>query len=196
MPAAEASAEIVDLAVVGAGPAGLAGAVGAADGGCRVTVLDLGERLGGQYWRHPAPALGGGPTAFHHGWRTYARLQGRFEAHRRAGRIDHLPGHAVWRLEHDGLITARALADERHPRAGTVRARTALVATGAYDRHVPFRGWTLPGVMAVGGAQSLLKGSLMAPGRFFSSTASARPGGASASSSWAARPRWWCPWPG
>ena len=156
---------ITDLAVIGAGPAGLAGAVTAADGGCRVTVLDLGQRPGGQYWRHPPAALGAEVGPSPHGWRTFAPLLRRFEAHRRAGRIDYLPETAAWRLDRDDVLTVRAMAGERRPEACTVRARTALVATGAFDRHVPFRGWTLPGVMAVGGAQSLLKGSGLAPGR-------------------------------
>jgi D-hydroxyproline dehydrogenase subunit alpha len=156
---------IADLAVIGAGPAGLAGAITAADGGCRVTVLDLGQRPGGQYWRHSPPALGGGAGPSHHGWRTFAPLLRRFEAHQRAGHIDYLPETAVWRLDRDDVLTVRAMAGERRPEVCTVRARTALVATGAFDRQVPFRGWTLPGVMAVGGAQSLLKGGGVAPGR-------------------------------
>lgn len=39
-----------------------------------------------------------------------------------------------------------------------------MVATGAYDRQV-FPGWTLPGVVTAGGAQSLLKGSGTVAGR-------------------------------
>jgi D-hydroxyproline dehydrogenase subunit alpha len=156
---------VADLAVIGAGPAGLAGAITAADGGCRVTVLDLGLRPGGQYWRQSPAALGAGVGPSAHGWRTFARLLRRFEAHQRAGRIDYLPETTVWRLDRDDLVTVRAMTGERRPETCTVRARTALVATGAFDRHVPFPGWTLPGVMAVGGAQSLLKGSGLAPGR-------------------------------
>jgi thioredoxin reductase len=155
-----------ELAIVGAGPAGLAGAVTAADAGLQVAVLDLGERPGGQYWRHPAPALGSGPPGLHHDWETFIALRDRFAAHADGGRITYLPGHAVWRLDRDGDgFAVRAGVDEREPRSVTVHARTALVATGAHDRQLPFRGWTLPGVMTVGGAQSLLKGSLLAPGR-------------------------------
>ncbi|MBH0244266.1 FAD-dependent oxidoreductase [Streptomyces cavourensis] len=47
-----------DLAVVGAGPAGLAAAVTAADGGLRVVLIDASERPGGQYFRQAAPGLG------------------------------------------------------------------------------------------------------------------------------------------
>ena len=43
--------------------------------------------------------------------------------------------------------------------------RAVVVATGAYDRQLPVPGWTLPGVMAAGAAQSLLKGSGVVAGR-------------------------------
>ncbi|HEY3772009.1 MAG TPA: NAD(P)/FAD-dependent oxidoreductase [Solirubrobacteraceae bacterium] len=156
----------VDVAVIGAGPAGVSGAVTAADAGCRVAVLDLGARPGGQYWRHGDPSLGPPVPGMHHGWRTFTALRDRFDAHRRAGTIDYRPEHAVWQLQrHTGGFAVRATAGERDPAPCTVGARTVLVATGAYDRHVPFPGWTLPGVMAVGGAQALLKGSHVSPGR-------------------------------
>ena len=38
-----------------------------------------------------------------------------------------------------------------------VRARNVLIATGAYDLPVPIPGWQLPGVMGVGGLETLLK---------------------------------------
>ncbi|MCZ0985602.1 FAD-dependent oxidoreductase [Streptomyces diastatochromogenes] len=46
------------LAVVGAGPAGLAGALAAAARGVRVTLVDAAEQAGGQFYRQPAAALG------------------------------------------------------------------------------------------------------------------------------------------
>ncbi|HEX6052637.1 MAG TPA: FAD/NAD(P)-binding oxidoreductase, partial [Gemmatimonadaceae bacterium] len=48
---------------------------------------------------------------------------------------------------------------ERH-RGGpaiVVHARTVVLATGARERFLPFPGWTLPGVVGIGGAQALLK---------------------------------------
>ena len=38
-----------------------------------------------------------------------------------------------------------------------------ILATGAMERPVPFEGWTLPGVMTVGAAQTLLKSSRLVP---------------------------------
>jgi len=46
-----------------------------------------------------------------------------------------------------------------------VRAATLLIATGARERFLPFPGWTLPGVVGVGGAQALLKGGLDVAGK-------------------------------
>jgi thioredoxin reductase len=40
-----------------------------------------------------------------------------------------------------------------------------LLATGGYERVLPFPGWTLPGVVTAGGAQAMLKGGLVLPGR-------------------------------
>ncbi|MGH3264150.1 MAG: NAD(P)-binding protein, partial [Trebonia sp.] len=104
-----------DVGIVGAGPAGLAAAVVAADAGMTVAVLDLAERIGGQYFRHSAAQAGaadGGP--FHHNWRAFVALRGGFDRHLGTGRITYLPRHAVWSLQAapDG-VTIRAVEGER-----------------------------------------------------------------------------------
>ncbi|WP_219419852.1 FAD-dependent oxidoreductase, partial [Pseudonocardia nigra] len=59
-----------DLGVVGAGPAGLAAAVTAAEHGMRVVLIDSAGQPGGQYWRHPdESAPRGNESQGHHGWR-------------------------------------------------------------------------------------------------------------------------------
>ncbi len=150
-----------DVAVIGAGPAGLAAAVAAAAGGVRVALIDAGPRPGGQYWRHRPGADG----ARHRGWPTYVRLRASLEAGVAAGTIAHLAGHSVWHVERDadeGTFTIHALVDGG---GRTIRARTLVVATGAYDRQLPFPGWTLPGVFTAGAAQAMLKGQGVLVGR-------------------------------
>lgn len=210
-----------DLAVVGAGPAGLAGALAAADHGLGVVLIDSSPRPGGQYYRHPGPGLGAArPQALHHGWPVFSALARRLEAHRRSGRITHLAGHQVWSVQRDAAQDTRSAgadgsgsgaaegdaaggrAASGRPQeagpgpggwalrtvgtagpsggpgggaagndvspgsgAGTVRARGLLLATGAYERQLPFPGWTLPGVVGAGGAQAMLKAGLVLPGR-------------------------------
>ena len=46
----------------------------------------------------------------------------------------------------------------------TVTFRKLLIATGAYDRPVAFPGWTLPGVISAGAAQTLVKTQRVLPG--------------------------------
>ncbi|WP_327303915.1 NAD(P)/FAD-dependent oxidoreductase [Streptomyces sp. NBC_01298] len=153
-----------DLAVVGAGPAGLAAAVTAAGLGLRVVLLDAGERPGGQYFRHPAPGLGAArPEALHHGWADFASREAALRAHVSAGRITYLPRHHVWTVTPGAAWTLHAVVGPDEAPA-TVRARGVLLATGAYERQLPFPGWTLPGVVGAGGAQAMLKGGLVLPG--------------------------------
>lgn len=156
----------VELAVVGAGPAGMSAAVAAADAGCRVAVLDLSARPGGQFWKWgPATAAG----RFHHDWSRFIALEERFSRHQEAGGIDYRPSHFVFTLEPAGSPSAgfvvHAVADERYRMGVAITARKVLVATGAYDRQLPMPGWTLPGVISAGAAQALLKGSGVLPGR-------------------------------
>ncbi|MER5866581.1 FAD-dependent oxidoreductase [Kitasatospora sp. NPDC002040] len=151
--------EPYDLAVVGAGPAGLAAAVTAAELGLRCVLLDAGARPGGQYYRHPAPGLGAAhPERLHHGWSTFTGLRDRLAA----STVTHLTGHQVWTAERFEVWRLHAMADEA---AVVVEARAVLLATGAYERQLPFPGWTLPGVVTAGGAQAMLKAGLVLPGR-------------------------------
>ncbi|MFD0071428.1 FAD-dependent oxidoreductase [Streptomyces sp. NPDC127166] len=158
--------EPYDLAVVGAGSAGLAGAVTAAELGLAVALLDASAQTGGQFYRHPAPALGAvRPEALHHDWSAYSDLRRRLAA----SDVTHLAGHHVWSTvrEDDGTWTVHAVtgADGTSERPARIRARALLLATGAYERQLPFPGWTLPGVVGAGGAQAMLKSGLVLPGR-------------------------------
>jgi NADPH-dependent 2,4-dienoyl-CoA reductase/sulfur reductase-like enzyme len=136
-----------DVVVIGAGPAGLAGAAAAAGAGRSVVVVDLATRPGGQFYRHPAD---GGPARGQHGWRSFVRLRAacaergvRMLTGRRVFGVRAGPPHLVHTSGDDGSVT--------------VRADAVLIATGAYDRQIPFPGWDLPGVVAAGGAQALVK---------------------------------------
>ncbi|MFJ9868021.1 NAD(P)/FAD-dependent oxidoreductase [Streptomyces sp. NPDC101165] len=155
------------LAVVGAGPAGLAGALAAAAHGVRVTLLDAAEQAGGQFYRQPAAALGARrPQALHHQWRTWERLRDGLDRHIAAGWVTHLTDHHVWCVEGEsGSIAVHALRGPAQEEGVVVRADAVLLATGGYERVLPFPGWTLPGVVTAGGAQAMLKGGLVLPGR-------------------------------
>lgn len=151
-----------DLVVVGAGPAGVAGALSAALAGLNVALVDGAARPGGQYFRHlPEGFHAGRPGALHHGLDRFTR---QWEALRERAAV--LLGHRVWAVERDEQgVTVRCLEGDREERPRTVTGRRLLLATGAHDRPLPFPGWDLPGVLTAGGAQALLKGNLVVAGR-------------------------------
>ncbi len=152
----------IDVAVVGAGPAGLAAATGCARLGLATSLYDEQPAPGGQIYRGVTEASVGGVARF---GADYARGAVLVDA-LRAGTAVHVPGASVWavRALPDGAIE---LAVSKRAVGGAtthvVRARAAILATGAQERPFPIPGWTLPGVMAAGGAQILLKTAGLVP---------------------------------
>ncbi len=148
-----------DVVVIGAGPAGLAAATTAARRGARVALLDAAPRPGGQYWRH----RDGDDGRDLHDGAEFRRLRADLDAAVARGAVTYLADHPSWHLERvaDGFVAHVVHAGS----AREVRGRAVVIATGAYDRQLPFPGWTLPGVFAAGGVQALLKGQGVVAGR-------------------------------
>jgi NADPH-dependent 2,4-dienoyl-CoA reductase/sulfur reductase-like enzyme len=140
-----------EVLVVGGGPAGLAAAAAAAEAGADVALVDDRGGLGGQYYKQPLD-----PAASD---RQHAAGRALIERVRAAG-IRVYSGVRVWGADGPGRLYA-ASARERFE----FRASRLILATGAYERVVPFPGWTLPGVMTTGAGQSLLRGYQVIPGR-------------------------------
>jgi thioredoxin reductase len=146
----------VDLAVIGAGPAGMAAATTAAELGLSVALLDEQAAPGGQIWR--AVEAAAGPRGAILGADYAAGLAAaRALAASGARRIG---SATVWSVSAEGEIAFSVGGAAR-----LLRARRIVLATGALERPAPIPGWTLPGVMTAGAAQILLKQSGLAPER-------------------------------
>lgn len=135
-----------DVCVVGGGPAGIGAALAAAEGGLSVVLADEHARPAGQYFKAPPGEDGG-------------RI-GRLRADLRQRGVEVIPDALVW-----GLFDRRDVMVVHDGRSEHVRAGAVVLATGAYDRPVPFPGWTLPGVITAGAAQTLVKAMRVLPGR-------------------------------
>ncbi len=145
-----------DVLVVGGGPAGLAAARVAAAAGLDVLVADERRKPGGQYFKQPAEGFRVDESAVDAQFAEGMRL---LRAARAAG-AKILSGATVW-----GAFAADAIAMLVDGRTQLVRAKRVILATGAYERAVPVPGWTTPGVMTTGAAQTLLRAYQVAPGR-------------------------------
>lgn len=142
-----------DLAIVGAGPAGMAAALTAREFGLSVLVVDENPSPGGQVFR--AAELAGADPALAHDMVPGLELIARF----RALDITYRPGTTLWMLEPD----AGALSLAGQGETMEVTAERIVLATGAQERPVPIPGWTLPGVMSAGAAQIALKTAGIVP---------------------------------
>lgn len=144
--------------IIGAGLAGLSAGWRLARLGAGVLILDENPRPGGQYLKHPDPGLGVG-TGFKG---DKLRLQGLdlISLVQGAG-VEVLTGTRVLGIEPEGSVWFEG----PRPRVREERAELIILATGARERFIPFPGWTLPGVIATGAAQIMLKaqGILPAP---------------------------------
>ena len=141
-----------DIAIVGAGPAGLAAACEAADHGLSVVLMDDNNQPGGQYFRQL-------PHQFHRVDRSRGRRAEHLFKIIDHPRVHYMPDCVVWNVPDPGVLAYAAGAD-----SGRVRADAIVIAAGATDRPLPFPGWTLPGVISAGGSQNMIKGQGVRPG--------------------------------
>jgi NADPH-dependent 2,4-dienoyl-CoA reductase/sulfur reductase-like enzyme len=151
----------LELAILGAGPGGVAAAVEASRAGVSVTMLDENPKPGGQIFRQFHEGFHvTSPGMLGHDYARGRKLLSEFDTVR--GQVDLLDNAMVW-----ALSEGNELAFYRGDDSYSVRYKKMIIAAGAYDRPVPFPGWTLPGVFTAGGAQSLVKTQRVLPGENF-----------------------------
>ena len=150
-----------ELAIVGGGPAGLSAAIEAAKVGVPSIIIDENQTLGGQMFRrvpssftvHDEKKLG-----------EYYVKGGKFlrEVAEFSNKIDVWTESLVW-----GLFEDKQLAIIRDGNMELLKADQLVITPGAYDRAVPFTGWTLPGVFTAGCTQVMMKSQRMLLGSRF-----------------------------
>jgi thioredoxin reductase len=146
-----------EIAIIGSGPAGLAAAIEAARFGARVTVVDENSEPGGQLLKQIHKFFGS-------------------EEHRAGVRGIDIGKQLLVDAERLGvrvLLDSVAYGLFDGPSVGLVydqvrnvalRSKRILIATGATENPLAFPGWTLPGVMSAGAAQTMMNLHRVLPG--------------------------------
>jgi sarcosine oxidase subunit alpha len=149
-----------EVLVVGAGPAGIAAALAAAEGGGRVILCDEQMEMGGSLLASPAVPIDGRPA--------WSWLEDALAALRSNPRVTLLPRTTAFSY---GLQNFVALAevldrpDGLRERLWQVRAEHVVLAAGAIERPIPFSGNDRPGVMLAEAARSYATRWAVLPGR-------------------------------
>jgi len=136
-----------DVLVVGAGPAGIAGACCAAEAGVRVGVVDNNLRAGGQIWR--------GETRDSHLAEAASWLR----------RLASSPAEILTPMEVFAQPETGRLTATSSDGLCELSYKKLILCTGARERFLPFPGWTLPNVMGAGGLQAVVKSGMDITGK-------------------------------
>jgi len=145
-----------DVVVVGGGPAGMSAAVEAGRAGAKTAIVEERHALGGQGYKQV-------PSGF------TVRRPDRLDRLMRAGRaliekvheteVEVYVDTVAW-----GLDGTHVAIEAHNDTPADLEAGQVIIATGAYDRALVFPGWTLPGVLTAGGANSLVRTQGVIPG--------------------------------
>lgn len=151
--------EIFDVVIIGAGPGGMGAAEELCGKGLQIAIVDEQEHTGGQIYRHV-------PKSFR-----------KSDPHPLVTRVEQLDelhwriGSAVWSIVpcmETGFPSTSMKEKDMYKiffeNESSILTKKIIIATGAYDRMLPFSGWTKPGVMSAGGLQILAKTQNFVPG--------------------------------
>lgn len=145
-----------DIAVIGAGPAGLSASCIAARLGSKVILIDENSKPGGQLFKQIHKFFGS--HEHHAGVRGMEIGRILLEDAYEAG-VEVLLDATVWAT--DGKISGVTTKDGEI----TIQADRMIIATGGIENPLRFPGWTLPGVINAGGAQTMMNLYRVLPGK-------------------------------
>lgn len=147
-----------DIIVIGAGPAGMATAYEASRHQLSVLLLDEQPECGGQVYRSVGSVANDREKDFEILGKDYQYGLSLTEKIKDS-HVNHQPSTSVWHLN----SASTTVNYSQCGKSFLARAKRIVIATGAMERPMPIPGWTLPGVMAAGAAQIILKSSGMIP---------------------------------
>lgn len=146
-----------ELIIIGAGPAGLSAAIEAASMGMKAIVFDENSKPGGQLFKQIHKFFGSKEhRARERGFRIGEKLLQEAET---------LGVEVVLEATVLGIFQNKEISVMIDGGIKHYRSNNIIIATGASENMVPFPGWTLPGVIGAGAAQTMMNLHGLKPGK-------------------------------
>ncbi len=144
-----------DVIVIGAGPSGVSSAINCAKKGLKVLIVDLNSNTGGQIYRAPP--------------KTYKNVSKKLEENEiqknlsdeiKKYKIETAYNHTVWQVSPGFKVNA-------FNDTSTIewQSKSLIIATGTYEKIIPFEGWTIPGIIGLAACTVILKAHHFIPSK-------------------------------
>jgi len=151
-----------ELIIIGGGPAGITAATEAARMGACVALIDENQHLGGKVFGPTGNTI---PDSTSDKIEHNLRRQILKDLDRVGDKIAVYLNTEVW----DIVDQRMALLYAKEGSAGHlkhIKGKKLIISVGAFEKAIPFPGWTLPGVFSVGGLNALIKKGILPGERF------------------------------
>ena len=145
-----------ELIVIGAGPAGLSAAIEAKRSGMDVIVFDENSRPGGQLFKQIHKFFG---SKEHH-----AKERGFKIGESLLAEAEELGVRVELNATVMGIYENKEVTVKKNGEVDHYKADKIIIATGAAENMIPFKGWNIPGVIGAGAAQAMMNLQGVKPG--------------------------------
>jgi thioredoxin reductase/bacterioferritin-associated ferredoxin len=137
-----------DVIVIGAGPSGVSAAINCAKRGLKVLIVDSNSEAGGQIYRAPPKTYKSMPK----NKLEENEIQKKMSIELKKYQIDTAYNHTVWQVSPGFKVNA-------FNDFSTIQweTKSLIIATGTYEKIIPFEGWTIPGVIGLAACTVMLK---------------------------------------
>lgn len=147
----------IDLLIIGGGPAGLAAAIAAGSKGVKAIVVDENPLPGGQLFKQIHKFFGSREHK--------AGTRGNVIGEQLLKEVEDTGVEVMLGTRAFGIFDDNIVGIVRAGKSEKVKARKIILATGASENALAFKGSTLPGVMTAGAAQTFINVHRVLPGK-------------------------------